>query len=978
MPDAPPTPPPPPPVDSNPTPVDPEPPDVPPPDPPVTSPPGAPPPVVTDPGDTPDDGNPPPATPPPASGGTTVNIDLAPLVQVVAEIAIYLFGTGGIPAGAFQNALGTIATAQSEQSVNQRLFHRNLPADLKAIGDKLGIDLTGLAVALQGTLAQGQGKLGADLATHGALVGGGLAQLGKSFERSNELTDLLTKIAAFLSALVAQRSSIPRELGKIQPAFALLPPIGSDDNLMVDLFNTIDGKKTERTKGLVTDNVSSWAELFWEVLRKVFKPVTGPFTEAIVAGVDTVRAPANAINQALFGAIVAGTLQDIDKLDAGRPENVGANSSQILVSLMNRGLNAHLLSVLPELFHPLKHLGFGQMAAFSADLAGFGPIASAIHSPAVNAAIGTPQKYAANARFTPNIPSESELEELVRKRLLSQGDYLFFMGYHGFDEKWAQLKLENLHKDLTLGDISRTVEDTDLGADWILQAVQQRGYSDEDAALIAEGLTQKITRSERGRVVNAAMSLYEQGIGSRADLELELAGLGLRPEKIDLLIRAADMKARNDFITDATKYLITLYDNDVIGEGELEVSLAGVGYRPERIELIVGIQTTRKNGKIAKQETAAAAKEIRRLQAVSIPLYREQFEMGVITADEYRQALRDLGIEDAPAAAIVGLDQLRVNAREGKVKTADAAREKKEILQAAEKALFEQYQKDLLTEGQLAAGLASLGLSAELVNSLVNRERALKVPTPRRYVAPPPEILEIKIAERTRQVIRERYGKGLVSRDVAAAELLATGQDARLNAEDLDLVDARTYKVPKPPRPTPAELAAQRARRDEAIVHYRAGRIDAPALERELVLILGDRPLAVALRELEEARREAAAIAAKKKADERAAADEQKAREKAAKEEAAKRAKESEAERKRQEKEAADAERRRKADEEEAARIRQEALIRRYQVGDLTEEELFIELVNLGVDIDVAGAIVEREAAILFSRRPAAAAAGGA
>ena len=161
MPDAPPTPPPPPPVDSNPTPVDPEPPDVPPPDPPVTSPPGAPPPVVTDPGDTPDDGNPPPATPPPASGGTTVNIDLAPLVQVVAEIAIYLFGTGGIPAGAFQNALGTIATAQSEQSVNQRLFHRNLPADLKAIGDKLGSTDTACELPRPVDLVQDRVRIGA-------------------------------------------------------------------------------------------------------------------------------------------------------------------------------------------------------------------------------------------------------------------------------------------------------------------------------------------------------------------------------------------------------------------------------------------------------------------------------------------------------------------------------------------------------------------------------------------------------------------------------------------------------------------------------------------------------------------------------------------------------------------------------------------------------------------------------------------------
>lgn len=905
-------------------------------------------------------GAPPPSAPPPSS--TIVNIDITPLkdeLQALRTLLLLSF----LPEQ--KSAVGSL----SELSANQILFNNNIRGIVNDHAEALGIDLNSLQVGLQGQLAQGQGKLTVDLQVLGALIGGGLGQLSKDAAAERELVQAVTRVLAFLGALVADRNTLPRNLGQINPASIELHKEGDRGNILEQIILDSGRQVGKENNALVGESLADWVRSILNALGAVFKPLMGSALNAAIAGIDTIRTPANAINEAFFGAIVAGTLRDIEKLDAGRPENVAGNSAKLLVDLMNRGLNASLLTKLPELFHPLKHLGFGQMAAFSADLAGFGPVAGAIHSPAVNAAVGTPQKYAMNARFTPNIPSEGDLEELLRKKLITGEDFLTLMSYHGYSARWSSLKLANVHKDLTLGDISRVIEDTDMGSDWILRMVQQRGLNDEDSALVADSLTQKITRSERGRVITAALESYQQGIGSREDLLFELESLGLRSEKVNLLVRAADLRAALDYAGDAQKMVLEQYRNDQITEGDLALSLSMIGYRPERVEIVVGVETTKKTAKIAKRESTAAEREIRRVQAASIPFYREQFLQGLLTAGEYRAVLIELGVEEPIAAATVGVDELKVSAREGKIKNAEVQREQRQILETAEQALIEHFRKDLITGAQLAGGLADLGIPARLVDAIVLRERAVKVPTPRRFVPPPPELLERTIAERTRQVILTRYGKGLIDRFSAFDHLLSTGEDRRLAEEDLALVDARTYRVPKPPKPTAEQLATRRAQRDEQLVRFRAGLIDAAGLGRELVRILYDQPLADALVALEEARAQAARLMAEKKAAEAAEKAAQRERERAAKAEEARRRKEEEEAQRAAEKAAREAEAERKRIEEEAQKLRRDALIKQYRAGLLDEQMLFEELYAIGIDLSLAAAIVEREAA-------AAAAAG--
>lgn len=898
---------------------------------------------------------PPPPPPPPPPPEVVVNIDLGPVKDQIQRINAIL--QGEILPAFTDYAGGELAVQDSQRREMQNQAQR-----LSDLVVALETRVTSLQVALQGQLANNQGRLTIDLQTLGALIGGGLGQLGQSFETSNDLTQLLTKIAAFLSALIADRNTLPGSVGGVVPAAVRILPPGSEDNVMVDILGTAGRKVEDFAAEKLQENIKPLATAALETLLEVFEPVTGKFTDAMLSAIDFVRTPANALNGVLFGAIVAGTLRDIEKLDAGKPENVAANSATLLVDLMNRGLNASLLTKIPELFHPLKHLGFGQMAAFSADLAGFGPVAGAIHSPAVNAAIGTPQRYAMNARFQPTLPSEGDLEELFRKKQITAEDYLSLMSYHGYSARWSSLKLSNIHKDLTLGDISRVIEDTDMGADWILRMVQQRGLNDEDSALVADSLTQKITRTERGRVIAAALAGYQQGIGSREDLLLELESLGLRPEKINLLVRGADLRAAQDYAEEAQKMVLQQYRDDQITEGELSLSLSMLGYRPERVEIVVAIETTKKTAKIARAEKSVAEREIRRVQAASIPFYREQFLQGLLTAGEYQSVLVELGIEEAIAAATVGVDALKVSAREGRIKSADVQREQRQILQASQQAIIEQYQKDLITEAQFAGGLADLGIPADLLNAILLRERAVKVPAPRRFVPPPPELLERTIADRSRQVILTRYGKGLIDRATAFNILVDTGQDPRLAQEDLNLEEARTYRVGKPPKPTSEQLATQRAQRDEQLVRYRAGLIDAAGLRSALVRIVGDEPLADALVELEEAKRQAAAIAADKRAAEAAEKAAERERERAAKAAEAARKKEEEAAKRAAEKAAREEEAERERIEKEARNIRRDALIKQYRARLLDEQGLFEALLEAGLDIDVAAAIVEREA----------------
>jgi hypothetical protein len=223
-----------------------------------------------------------------------------------------------------------------------------------------------------------------------------------------------------------------------------------------------------------------------------------------------------------------------------------------------------------------------------------------------------------------------------------------------------------------------------------------------------------------------------------------------------------------------------------------------------------------------------------------------------------------VGYTDDVANLIVELEVLKVSTRKEAIKTASANRELAAVKRDTQAALVDQYRKGLIDENALSAGLSSLGLSADVVSSLTQKEIALKAPTPRLYRPPPPEALLQTIAQRTRQVILTSYKKGVIDRPTAEAELLATNESPALITQDLDLAEVQSAKTPKKAAPDPAALKTQTALKDAALKLYEAGQLDDAGLVSRLLQIGLPQELASADLQLEQAK--AAAKAAAKQA----------------------------------------------------------------------------------------------------------------
>lgn len=572
----------------------------------------------------------------------------------------------------------------------------------------------------------------------------------------NEMNTVMNGLAAAIKAGSGWDALLDAPIGEstwkdaVVRASKMLAGFGVDDGLL---------RKYGPSAGMVSYVEEKAGGIFDELLA---------FSEGALSKVhDPAVKLAQRIVDGVHSALIVNT--------PATPERARERALEALSVQIGLGIEAHLIALAVESVPYLKHIGFPQLSAFLVDNAGFKKVADAVVGNYLDASVSIPGRYDALSALTPSLPPPLLLADMLRKREVSLDDYRKGLQYAGFGSDWQPAMENSAYDEPTLRALGIVLEDVNVDPAWLIQAVRRTGLNDLDADKVHSALLQRTTKSSRGRLVAAAVKGLKMGFMSVADADQEMERAGLRPDARGIEIRAAQWDARFDLINDQAALYMKGATDGLIDVETLRTLLTAIGVEPSRLDVLVGKVTWQLSAKHLQTETADALQAVRAAQSRLIPLYRDLFRVGAMSADAFGAALRAIGLRDELVSSIVSLEQQRYLAGLIDRSSRDAATFQQKIIAERTRILGQQVKAGLISIPDYQSALHTLGLATDEVNDLVLEARVRTQAIAKVRVDLSAEANAVAVKDETRRLLIDLFRAGLTDAAALNAGLVSAG-----------------------------------------------------------------------------------------------------------------------------------------------------------------------------------------------------------
>jgi len=477
-----------------------------------------------------------------------------------------------------------------------------------------------------------------------------------------------------------------------------------------------------------------------------------------------------------WGISVYETLQDLVIGQAPvYPDIAAENASRALGLAIGSGVLAHIISIGAELLHPIKEMGVSSLAAFFAEVGNFSGIVRATIGSIIYRGIQIPYSYKLNRDLRPIIPREDLLQTMAVKPDITEADFEIAMSYHGYNDAWINAIKRTMYREPRYFELSFMLEDATTDEAWLYKKARRAGYSPEDATVFVDSLIKKVIRQQRNQYLSALFKVYKEGYIPEEVFDQMLAVLELRPEAHALAKKAADIEFLYDYTTENIRMFREAYAADLITEEEFKTALVGLGLRDEKVNLIINAENIKKRKTITRKVRAEEEKFIRQLQRERMKFYTLLYRNGSITDDEFYYYLVLIGLQPDFAQVIVDTERTKKITLEKKKELRTRETEEKRIQDLYRKLYITQYREDYIDKETLISNLLAIGIEPEIARITADIEETKKY-------KPEPILEEARIKEQEAELKKlykklyiTQYKKDLINENELYQRLLMLG-----------------------------------------------------------------------------------------------------------------------------------------------------------------------------------------------------------
>jgi hypothetical protein len=364
---------------------------------------------------------------------------------------------------------------------------------------------------------------------------------------------------------------------------------------------------------------------FWDnVLVPAGQAVRGAFESAV---------------QAVLGAAQGFAHQVVDTILASVPRSP-EEVPGILVRALTLGTVAAAAmaaaSVLPELAHPLKHIGLPEIFSTVWRAVGWEHTASVIVGAVLGASLGLAAQYWANSVAAMRVPDVGTAAQAVLEEVIDEATFYQWARYQGYSEDKARVILEVADRPPSARDLRRMVYFGLADEKYLEGAIKRSHVERESVPLLVELYKREAEYARKAALRGVYVRLAQEGVISEEELEQALEAAGLTPEEVEVYKKSVAWTVQERLARERARLALQSYRRGLIDEQQLARALKEAGYTDDVIQAYVELY--RRQPKEDRQTTPR--EEVR---AIGKDVVVARFVEGVIDEREFEDELRTLG-----------------------------------------------------------------------------------------------------------------------------------------------------------------------------------------------------------------------------------------------------------------------------------------------------------------------------------------------
>jgi hypothetical protein len=456
------------------------------------------------------------------------------------------------------------------------------------------------------------------------------------------------------------------------------------------------------------------------------KPIIDAGEKAAEAVFSTVFDVTGAVAKPVTDALLNVHSHLIAELHDVQPGDENDAASKLLDEAIGAGVGAHLAAVSAEMIFPTKNLGFGQLAALMAELAGFREIMAGIIGPEVKQAVSTPHTYKVNATARAVQPDLATASDLHARRLISDADYATLAGYQGITRKYENTIRDAARRGINARQLLRVLDFGILSDAEIRDELQYAGLRDASIDRMVRAARALAVIPYQQKALATATQAYERGAIQEAELDDLIAHMYI-PDGADEYIKLDAHYRKLLQLTDLfEKSVSAAYEFGQLSDADYISQLEAAGIAPADAQARYALDSSKLRGKAAAREARAEQKFVDENRRRQVEVAKQQYLSGNIDAAALAALLAAAGEPPNLVEADVQLTELRRNAKRVHVYNLALDRTAANLLRAEVSALEEQTIKGLLDPEQARARLEALGLNSNWAQALSAKWAAQK------------------------------------------------------------------------------------------------------------------------------------------------------------------------------------------------------------------------------------------------------------
>jgi len=573
------------------------------------------------------------------------------------------------------------------------------------------------------------------------------------------------------------------------------------------------------------------------MLGTAYSTDLGPKISAAV-GLPSLKDGLDKLRRELEGFYTDAWSSLIGVLETGDPDDPAdalRRAARATAIAFGAGFASHGVAVGLELIHPFKQVGFGQLAAYIADMAAFSPLVRAQWTHAIEAAITRPLEHLYNTRFPTRIPPFGEVLAMARKHEYDADPAVNDLGVRrgfaddmlklGIPRKWVDRFWLYMWADPRLYDLIRiadvappplrprpedvpqlhhyAIDPGDPDWWWRLK-FKKAGYDDTDLPILIAVAKARTTLTERTRLLGVLRGATVNGYLSRDFWAQRAAALGQPPDALDIESAEIGWRRFTEEADDLVAFYLKAHAADQISDDDLEAALAVIIAEDSVLARTLRGARLKHDLAVRQEESARLSRETAAVQREAAAAYRAQLRAGQITPELFRVALESVGYTPDLAGAVAQREAIKLSIREARTTATAAEREAAATRTVLAAVYEEQYALALIDDATLKAGLLAAGFSDGRAGAITARAQLRLLRQAQQEIA--------RAQEKARQAADR--AAAAAKREAAAEARRVAAEERRAAIDALRLEERRARDAER--RQREEQRAAAQAERDRA------------------------------------------------------------------------------------------------------------------------------------------------------------------